>query len=94
MSKRRVWKFGVPLADEFSLALGRSAEVLHVGVQHERLFIWALVDPDQVETLEQGDRAFRMVGTGHEIVGDWHYIGTVQLAGGELILHLFEGRKL
>ncbi len=86
-----VWKFSVPVEDEFSLIMPRGAKILHFDTQHEAPTLWALVDP----SAELADpRRFRFAGTGHRIVtreGDeLCYIGTSQMLGGNLAFHLFE----
>jgi hypothetical protein len=62
------------------------AQVLAVQAQFETPTLWALVDPEQQQTEL---RTFRIIGTGHEIVGDpGLYRGTVQI--GPLVWHVFE----
>lgn len=64
------------------------AEVLHVGVQGDDAFLWALVDthkPMQVHS-------FEVYGTGHEVICDppfvLHHLGTIHLPTG-LVFHIF-----
>jgi hypothetical protein len=83
----QVWKFEVE-PDEFELAMPRGARVLSVGMQRERVQMWALVDPSA--PVEQ--RRFRMAGTGHPIKDpeELRFVGTFQVHGGALVFHLFE----
>lgn len=84
---KAVWKFPIPVADRFSIRMPIEAKPLCVMAQREEMQLWALVDP----ALPPTTRHFRLAGTGHEIAESIKaYIGSVQLAGGDLILHLFE----
>jgi hypothetical protein len=89
----RVYKYPVPLTDAFTIRMPARAQLLDVQVQgperlgyETRVMLWALVDPDG----ELEARQFRLAGTGHPIAGRVDYVGTVQLAAGALVLHLFE----
>lgn len=87
-----VWKFEIPVDDDFTLALPRGAQILHVDDQLGIPHIWALVDPES--SLE--NRTFRLAGTGHPIKVDLEqpcyilHLGTFKMEGGLLIFHLFE----
>lgn len=82
----RVLKYQVPLKESFSVNLPEGAEVLTVQAQHEVPQMWARVD----DTKPSRERRFMLTGTGHDIKGPGRYVETVQLAGGSLVLHLFE----
>lgn len=88
----RVYKYRVPIVDEFVLSLPKDAKILSVQEQREASAIWVLVD-DDADTLPFEDRHFRLAGTGHpiDIPGNvLHYVGTWQSLGGTLVWHLFE----
>lgn len=57
--------------------------LLHLGMQHGEIHIWAAVDPSQPEVPAR----FRLVGTGSPIDPDWHHLGTVM--DGEYVWHVF-----
>lgn len=84
---RTVWKFELPVDDEFTLALPLGAKLLHVAAQRDKPCLWALVDDD----MPTRPRSFQTRGTGHDAdeVGD--YLGTYQLRGGAFVGHVFEG---
>lgn len=88
---RKVWKYPLPITDTVALQMPTGAVILDVQVQTNTLndtllFMWALVDPGaSIET-----RRFRIAGTGHPIDGAVEHIASVQLAGGELVFHVFE----
>lgn len=89
MALRKVFKWIVSSpADEVQLYMHHGAEVIHVGEQHGQLCIWALID----ESAPRQHRSFRIAGTGHDVdCTTWNkYLGTVHLAGGALIFHVFE----
>ena len=85
---KTVFKYELPMGDEVRVKMPAFARVLSVGVQYEHLFVWALVDKDVPEL----HKTFRIAGTGHPIedVDKWNFIGTVQMASGQLIFHIFE----
>lgn len=83
---QRIWKFPVPMQDEFSLRMPVSARILCVQTQHGEPQLWAAVTKSGNMEL----RTFRLAGTGHEIPAGLVYIGTFQLYEGTFIGHLFE----
>lgn len=86
----RIWKYEVPINDHFTLSLPVGAEPLTVQVQAGDPQMWILLD--ETETIYT-DRKFRVAGTGHPIQEpreSLHYVSTFQLAGGQLIFHVFE----
>lgn len=84
---KKVFKYPVEVSDKFSLLLPMEARILAVQMQRDKPCLWALVDPNApVET-----RNFRVAGTGNPIEEEnLEYIGTFQMAGGNLVWHLFE----
>jgi hypothetical protein len=85
---KTVWKFAIPIADEFAIRMPDGAEVLHVEAQHGEPCLWALVDPDR----ERVDYHFALRGTGHPIAGvalPRDHVGTFMLAEGDFVGHLF-----
>ncbi|MDZ4250363.1 MAG: hypothetical protein U0990_09770 [Candidatus Nanopelagicales bacterium] len=91
--ERQVWKFAIDSpASAAAIVMPRGAEVLSVGVQHDVICLWALVDPNAPYEA----RSFRIAGTGHLILDAAEtdrFLGTIQLAGGNLIFHVWELRK-
>jgi hypothetical protein len=83
-----VWKFPIPIEGRQVLSLPRESQLLSVQMQGGLPCLWALVDPDAPKE----DRRFLWVGTGHPIQepDTLRHVGTVQLAGGSLVFHLFE----
>lgn len=75
-----------------SLSVPKGAEFLHVAEQYGELAIWYRCDP--TKTLMEV-RELEIYGTGHTIKdnepgGKLAYIGTVMMAGGTLVWHVFE----
>lgn len=87
-----VYKYPIPLEEKFAIKMPRGAKLLHVEVQRYvspdsyAVMLWALVDTAEPIV----ERAFRLVGTGHEFFEACEHVGTVQLYGGTLVLHLFD----
>lgn len=82
-----IYKYQIPVEDNFTLELPFNCQFLSIGQQSNLPFIWCLVDPAQ----PMAKYAFRLAGTGHQIdVGDTiGYLGTVHLLSGSLVFHLF-----
>jgi hypothetical protein len=84
---QEVWKYEIPMTDNFSLEMPIGAKVLCVQTQHNTPCIWSLVSPG----VGRVTRSFRLAGTGHPIDLDGlTYIGTFQIYGGSLVFHVFE----
>lgn len=86
-SLRTIWKFTLrETTDVQELHMSVGAEILTAQAQAEAICLWAIVAPES--TTEA--RVFAIVGTGHRMPDRGRYISTVQLAGGALVLHVFE----
>lgn len=83
-----VFKYEIPLDEEFTLQLPVGARILSFQVQDGQPMIWALVNVHAPFE----SRQFLLCGTGHKINEDriQSYIGTIQLLEGKLVFHLFE----
>lgn len=88
---KRVYKYEVPIQDQFALQLPVGAQVLTVQTQYgDAPRLWALVDADSAVTEL---RSFILRGTGHDIeepVDRLIHCGTFQLQDGALVFHVFE----
>lgn len=85
----KIFKYSIPLKDEFTLMLPKDAEILSFQSQLNDLFIWVCVN----ENAELVKRWFILRGTGHELDIpriQLNYIDTAQMNGGNLVWHLFE----
>jgi hypothetical protein len=87
---KSIWRFELDITDETELHMPKGAQILTVQRRENagRLDMWALVDP----TAPQEPRTFRVIGTGHPIpdVDALTYYATAQVAGGQLVFHVFE----
>lgn len=96
---RKVFRYRVELVDEQTITMPQGAQILSVarreggrvvlGVgSHGPVEMWALVDPDA----RPEQRRFRVAGTGHPLPSDANlvFLGTVQVAQGQLVFHIFE----
>jgi hypothetical protein len=83
-----IWKFPAPIQDELEIAMPEGTEVLAVQVQHGEPFIWATVLLPDAPPIP---RRFHWRGTGHPLgrAAGCAHIGTIQLAAGALVFHLF-----
>lgn len=81
---KRIWKFEL---NNKEVQMPERAEILTLQIQHGKLCVWAMVDPQaKLET-----RKFEIHGTGDNVPDDSSlYIGTYQERGGNLIWHVFE----
>ena len=84
-----VWKF-VITDPETPVLMPEGAEVLHVATQKGEVCVWALVEPSAPKV----ERRFVVVGTGHPVPPHrGRFLGTVLLAGGSLVFHIWEDRR-
>lgn len=87
--RKTIWKFTFEVRDSFELDLPSRSTPLSVQVQGGVPCLWMLVEPDTPRV----KRRFYVRGTGHpcdDCDAD-RFIGTFQLAGGQLVFHLFGG---
>ncbi len=84
-----IYKYKVPVQDDFELNLPAGAKLLSVQTQGNTPCMWMLVDTEVPKKLVK----FAVRGTGHDCTNlnddAWKYLGTFQLNGGQLIFHLF-----
>jgi len=82
-----IWKYEIPVTDEFELELPSNALVLCVQMQLETPCIWVKTSG----TRETEKRKFTIIGTGNPFdARGLSYIGTFQQYMGALVWHLFE----
>ncbi len=88
---KKIWKYTLPVSDYPVISMPKGARVLSVDVQHGKVQVWALVDPEAPTELHR----FMMVGTGHclteKCVESMRFIGTVQM--GDFVWHIFEHQE-
>lgn len=84
---RKIYKYDVPLGDEFTVRMPKGAKILCIQNQHDFPRMWAEVDSGQLSEL----RYFVIQGTGHVMrEGNLAYVGTFQIHQGDLVFHVFE----
>ena len=88
MRERVIWKYEIPIADEFTLKLPHEAKIIHIDIQRGRPQMWVLVDP----TEELTEYQFIVLRTGQPIPTDKYpsYKGTFQSPIGDEVFHVFE----
>ena len=67
------------------------AKILSVGIQGGEAVLWALVDPENIVTMDK--RKIYIVNTGGELGDQFdgrRFIGTLIFGSGGFILHVFE----
>lgn len=96
MGQRTVWKFELHHERNPEVQMPKDARLVHVDIHDEKLFVWAIVDPEApLET-----RAFTVLGTGdmlgvgapdsHSYSPESAYVGTVPYKA--MVWHVFQGR--
>jgi hypothetical protein len=82
---KQIWKFPIGNEAQATIKMPIGASILRIAVQKDSgLCIWAFVDPE----LALEDRSFKLFGTGHNVPGNFAYVGTVD--EGPFVWHLFE----
>lgn len=83
-----VWKYEIPMADQFVIEMPQGSQVLAVQLQGKVPTMWFKVYPDGPPCKVK----FLLVGTGHEHVEeDVTHMGTFQY--GELVFHVFREKR-
>lgn len=86
--RNTIWKYPLVIADRQRIEMPKGAKILTVQAQDGQACLWALVNADEGE---METRDFVIYGTGHYVSPlPGVYIGTVQMAGGRLVWHVFE----
>lgn len=82
-----IYKYVLPIIDSICISMPEKAEILTVQIQSETICLWAKCNPNgPYET-----RKFCIIGTGNPMPdNNLKYIGTVQMADGRLVWHVFE----
>jgi hypothetical protein len=87
MNDRTIWKFTLAPGNAAGVSMPIGANILHVHEQHGDICLWAEVDSKAPYEL----RRIAIYGTGHEMPADpGAYIGSVHLANGRLVFHVYE----
>lgn len=83
----RIWKTTLrDDEDEQTVTMPKGAKPLSVQVQKGEIALWFLCD----EAAEPVARRVKSFGTGHGLEGSpGDFLGTVQLIGGDFVLHYF-----
>ncbi len=80
-----IWKY--ELQHECSIEMPVLSQILSVQVQDGQTCLWVLVNPQNINET----RKFVVFGTGHKVPkSGLEFIDTIQLHGGQLVLHVFE----
>jgi hypothetical protein len=89
MAGLTVWKYELPITDGVDLLMPDGAEVLLVGNQYpvniSTITLWVRCDPEAPKRT----RHFTIVGTGNPATSAPH-VGSVIMAGGSLVWHVFD----
>jgi hypothetical protein len=82
-----IWKYPIPITDEFEIELPRNALVLCVQMQLDTPCIWVKTSGND----DKEKRKFAIIGTGNPFDAyGLVYVGTFQQYMGALVWHLFE----
>jgi len=87
-----IWKYTLEILDQQIIAMPRGAKILSVQIQHGKPALWAMVQPEKLNA----ERRIQIFGTGHPIpavVADnkrFDFVGTIQVASGSLVFHVFD----
>lgn len=83
-----IWKWPLAVTDVQIIRVPKGAQILTAQAQGGTLNVWALSDTDA----ETEDRLIRVIGTGNPAPANpGKFIATVQLYGGGLVFHIFDG---
>ena len=86
-----IWKVELKVEEEQYIGFPKGADILCVQMQHGKPCIWALCnEKNKIELIK-----IIIKGTGHRFdnAENLLYIGTFQMAGGDLVFHTFIERE-
>ena len=84
---KQIREFQLLITEEQNVEMPEGAHILAAELLHERLFLWAIVDPDAVPR----PRRILIAGTGHPRCFDGlRHISTLQSKWYSQIWHVFE----
>jgi hypothetical protein len=88
---KTIWKYKLPVLDEFHVDIPAGARILTAQVQHNELNLWALVDTEATVIPYN----FAILGTGNPIDDSinllcYRFVNTFQLYEGGFVGHLFQ----
>lgn len=83
---RTIFKYDIPSAPEFKIALPLFSDVISVQIQNGHPVMWVLHETDN----EKVNTVFRIFMTGEPIPPDYRgrWVGTLQLK--DIVLHIFQ----
>lgn len=85
--RKVIWKSELGLTGNAVIQMPVGAELLDVQTQSGMPCLWFKCEPN----LDKESRAFSYYGTGHNLPdNEGEYVGTFQMANGEMIFHLHE----
>lgn len=91
-SSRSIYKYPIDITDEQAVYMPKGSTILHVAEQQGRVCLWAMVDPGA----KTATRRILVFGTGHpcdDAIG-MNYVGSVLIAGGQLVFHVFDAGEV
>lgn len=80
---RLIYKYPIEIRDWQQITVHEGAQPLAFQLQDGIPTLWCIVDTEAPKAL----MSLMIAGTGHEINGDWNFIGTIQQDG--FVWHLF-----
>lgn len=81
-----IYKYQLPITDDFEIQLPINSEFLKIDIQHENVVMWVKLDKDSEMKFYQ----FHCYGTGHPIENkNLKYIDTIIIDNGNLVFHYF-----
>ena len=90
---RTVWKYTLKGEIEQTITTPYGSRLLSAAAQKDDIVVYALVNPNTAnpEEYTQETRTIIIMGTGHKERSDLgDFLGTVSLANGALMFHVFE----
>lgn len=81
-----VCKYSLALTDEQEVELPFGTRILSVEEQYDGIVLYALVNTQQTKKIPY---RIYIHGTGHNVTTVGDFIGTVKMAGGRLMFHVF-----
>ena len=89
----RIWKYQMPISEQFEMTLPVGAEILRTQGEGGYLWMWALVDTSKVDEVRYF-HSFKAGGTMPDDLSNFYYVGMASIyIQAELMLYIFEEFK-
>jgi hypothetical protein len=89
---KSIWKYTLEVKEKQSVGMPFGSKILSAESQGNAIFLYALVDTEEVTEYIKNSYEILVYGTGHEMINDisnYNFLNTVKMDSGSLMFHVF-----